>query len=367
MIPAKVFFRVDASHEIGSGHVMRCLALANFLKKKNLECSFICRELPGNLIDHIKREGFLVFALGGVGGSLAKNQGYPSHSRWLGVNWQSDAQQTNHILKNHNVNWLIIDHYAIEAAWELVVKQSCDHIMVIDDLADRYHVCDILLDQNLGRSALDYAKFVTKDTLLLIGPEYALLRDEFQLVRALDTARLKRSNIKKIMISMGGVDHENITNKILDELIKIGSNHKFQLIVILGSKSPHIQMVKEKILEYPFLVELIIDCREMAKKISEVDLVIGGAGSSSWERCSLGAPSIAIILAENQQLIARALSAINAAVALNISEISSKLSEIIMRLISDPKSVELMSGIAYSVTDGLGPQRVYKSMLGIEK
>lgn len=367
MIPAKVFFRVDASHEIGSGHVMRCLALANFLKKKNLECSFICRELPGNLIDYIKREGFLVFALGGPSGSLAKNQDYPSHSRWLGVNWQRDAQETNDILKKNKVNWLIIDHYAIEAAWELVVKQSCDHIMVIDDLADRYHVCDVLLDQNLGRSALDYAKFVTKDSLFLIGPEYALLRDEFQLVRALDSAKPKRSAIKKIMISMGGVDQENITNKILDELIKIGSNQKFQLIVILGSKSPHIQMVKEKILECPFLVELIIDCREMAKKISEVDLVIGGAGSSSWERCSLGVPSIAIILAENQQLIARALSAINAAVALNISEISSKLSEIIMRLISDPKSVEIMSGIAYSVTDGLGLQRVYKSLIGIEK
>lgn len=161
---------------------------------------------------------------------------------------------------------------------------------------------------------------------------------------------------------MGGVDQENITNQVLDELIEIGNTQEFQLSVILGGKSPNLQSVKEKILECSFPVELVIDCREMAKKMSGADLIIGGAGSSSWERCSLGVPSIAIIMAENQRVIARALEKIKAAVALSISEIPSKLSESVLKLISDPIALKAMSNIAFSVTDGLGNGRVYKAI-----
>ena len=363
----KIFFRVDASHEIGSGHVMRCMALANFLRKENLECFFICRELPGNLIQYIRGEGFLVSTLSSTDGAPENCSGYPAHYQWLGVDWLKDAEETSHILRNQKVDWLIVDHYSIDVRWELAVKHSCDHIMVIDDLADRCHACDILLDQNLGRSAIDYSKFLNENSLLLIGPQYALLRDEFQLARNQKKIAAPKNKQKKIMISMGGVDQENITNQVLDELIKIDNIQEFQLTVILGSKSPNIRLVKERILDCPFPVELVIDCREMAKRIREVDLIIGGAGSSSWERCSLGVPSIAIIMAENQIMIARALQRINAAVALSTSEIPSKLSKIVLDLISDPMALKAMSNVAYSVADGLGNSRVYKSMLDLSR
>ena len=367
MIFPKIFFRVDASHQIGSGHVMRCLALANFLRKKNLECFFICRELPGNLIDYIGRERFSIFILSSVDGAPENFLGYPPHYQWLGVDWQKDAEQTNHILAKQKVDWLIVDHYSIDVRWELAIKHNCDHIMVIDDLADRCHACDILLDQNLGRSGIDYSKFLNENSLLLIGPHYALLRDEFQLVRNMKKIEAPKNKQKKIMISMGGVDQENITNQVIDELIKIGNIQEFQLIIILGSKSPNIRLVKERILGCLFPVELVIDCREMAKRIREVDLIIGGAGSSSWERCSLGAPSIAIIMAENQIMIARALQRMNAAVALSAFEIPSKLSKIVLKLLSDPMTLKSMSNAAYSVADGLGNSRVYKSMLDLSR
>ena len=161
----RVAFRVDASLSIGSGHVMRCLTLADSLADKGAQCHFICREHPGHLIEYIRRKGYSVHVLPPCAKELFLEKqpvstDDPPHASWLGCTWDIDAAATRAILNEGEPDWLVVDHYALDARWERALQGVCKKIMVIDDLADRAHICDQLLDQNFGRTATDYAPLV---------------------------------------------------------------------------------------------------------------------------------------------------------------------------------------------------------------
>ena len=142
----KVAFRCDASIQIGSGHVMRCLTLANELHDKGVEITFVCREHPGHLFDFIETSKHCLMSLP-LPTSLAV--GKLAHAQWLGVTQEEDARQSIEALKIiGHVDWLVVDHYALDVEWETAMRVGTEHIMVIDDLADRKHDCDVLLDQN---------------------------------------------------------------------------------------------------------------------------------------------------------------------------------------------------------------------------
>ena len=140
----QVIIRVDASNEIGFGHVVRCLTLATELRCRDINCIFICRDLPGNLIERIKQEGFEYFLLP----SFEKN-----NSPYDG-GWRTDAEQVLSYIKDIQPDWLVVDHYALDYQWEEYLSDTYRNLMVIDDLADRRHNCDLLLDQNFFENML---------------------------------------------------------------------------------------------------------------------------------------------------------------------------------------------------------------------
>ncbi|KRW62919.1 UDP-2,4-diacetamido-2,4,6-trideoxy-beta-L-altropyranose hydrolase [Pseudomonas sp. TTU2014-080ASC] len=353
----KVAFRADASLQIGSGHVMRCLTLAQALAEKGFECHFICREHPGNLLDLIAENGFKVHALpvGNVDdlclGVATTN--VVAHASWLGSSQAEDAAQTSLVIQDMKLDWLIVDHYSLDATWEDLLKPFYNRLMVIDDLADREHSCDLLLDQNLGREAQDYDKLVRKPCRFLIGPQYALLRPEFSELREYSLKRRAAGELNHILVTMGGVDQSNATARILHELRTAELAEGTKISVVLGASAPWKDDVRVQARSMPWETEVFVGVNNMAQIMSDADLSIGAAGSTSWERCCLGVPTLLIVLAENQLAGARALAAANAAELVgtldNIKDISTSLSKFL-----SPHRMLSMTRESIRITEGTG-------------
>ena len=335
----KVVFRVDASLEMGIGHVMRCLTLANELKQQNHEIVFICRELTGNLILLIKYPVLV----------LPKNDNFQSDSlylNWLGATQEQDAEQTIKVIPK-NTDLLIVDSYASDEIWHKQLIPYTKKIMVIDDLADRQFNCDVLLNQNLGTQIEDYKDKVTDDCELLLGCDYALLRPEFPNLR--EKALIKRKNtkvIKNILISMGGSD---ITNKTYDILQEVSDD--LNIVVILGGISPHNKIIKNYA-KSKKNVKVVVDADNISSLMFDADLAIGAGGSTSWERCCLGLPTLLYVLAENQRKIAGNLEQLGAV------KIVDNLKVNLQNILNNFSFWQIMSEKAQTVCDGIGVKRI---------
>jgi UDP-2,4-diacetamido-2,4,6-trideoxy-beta-L-altropyranose hydrolase len=335
----KVVFRVDASLEMGTGHVMRCLTLANELKQQNHEIVFICRELTGNLILLIKYPVLV----------LPKNDNFQSdglYLNWLGATQEQDAEQTIKVIPK-NTDLLIVDSYALDEIWHKKLIPYTKKIMVIDDLADRQFDCDVLLNQNLGTQIKDYKDKVPNVCELLLGCDYALLRPEFPNLR--ENALIKRKNtkvIKNILISMGGSD---ITNKTYDILQEVSDD--LNIVVILGGISPHNKMIKNYA-KSKKNVKVIVDADNISRLMFDADLAIGAGGSTSWERCCLGLPTLLYVLAENQRKIAGNLEELGAVKIVNNLKVN------LQNILNNFSFWQIMSEKAQTVCDGIGVKRI---------
>ena len=342
----KIVFRVDASIQMGTGHVMRCLTLAKELKENGLNVEFITRKHEGNLIIKIRSSGFIVHELEVYGES--DNDNKLAHSNWLGSSQNTDADDCIEILKVEQPIWLIVDHYALDERWEKRLKPYYKKLMVLDDLADRKHQCDILLDQTFGRQKEDYETLVPSDCILLLGSKYALLRPEFAKWR--DYSLERRSDklkFKKLFISMGGTDADNYTGQVLDELKNCSLRNDFHITVVMGSSAPHLKNVMSKAIKLPFVTEVKVDVENMAEIIAHSDIAIGASGSTTWERCCLGIPTIQLITAKNQEKIAQNLDNIN---AVKLGEIH----DIVKLLESFPDWVQVVKKNSIKITNGTG-------------
>lgn len=309
----KVAFRADASIDIGTGHVMRCLTLAEALRQRGAECLFVCREHPGNLIAQIQERGFRTFALPSGDGVSSDGTGRPVHAGWLQASVDTDARQTREALAGSCHDWLVVDHYAIDAEWEGRLRPSCDRILVIDDLADRRHDCDLLLDQNLGRRREDYAPLVSARCEVLVGPAHALLRPEFAAVRGASLVRRQTvESIRHLLIAMGGVDKDNATAAVLASLVGSALPVDCRISVVMGSNAPWLDDVRVKAASLTWPVDVRVDVRNMADLMADADLAIGAAGTTAWERCCVGLPCLTLVLADNQRSGAAALAAAGA-------------------------------------------------------
>ncbi len=350
----KVYFRTDASTHIGSGHVMRCLTLADILKEQRAETSFICRELPGNLCDHIESKGYKVFHLPYEKNGHVPDGNSTPYSRWFGVDGKTDAEQTNDILNvGDQTDWLIIDHYSIDNRWESKIRSYTSKIMVIDDLANRKHDCDLLLDQNLYEGMeCRYDGLVPEDCITLVGPKYALLRREFADARKKMKGR--DGTVKRILISFGGSDRTNETAKTL-EAIGILNMPNVAVDVVVGSANPHKEEIEElcSTLTSTYYHSQVSN---MAELMVNADLAIGAGGSTTWERCSLSLPSIVVAVAENQITIAEAVDKAGAALYLGkndqVSEADLCLS--IKEILEHPERNEKMAHCAGALVEGDG-------------
>lgn len=360
----KIAFRADASVKIGTGHLMRCLTLADELVSQGHECRFVCREHKGHQGELITSKGYGLTLLPSRSGSDLDTAGSDAddYALWLGVSWQEDARQTLEPLTLWKPDWLVVDHYALDAQWERALTNAVSSIMVIDDLANRPHECELLLDQNLGRAASDYDDLLPDDCQRLIGPGYALLRPEFASLREQSLKRRQRPKLKRILISLGGVDRTNVTGQVLDALSQSALPVTTELDIIMGAAAPYLDEVRQQAIELPFKATVSVGVTDMAERMRLADLSIGAAGGTSWERSCLGLPAVLVILAENQIASAIALEESGAATKIDdAGQLRATLPSVIAAL-SDPGRLAQMSRAAAAITNGTGALKVVQAM-----
>lgn len=362
----RIAFRTDASLAIGTGHVMRCLTLADALKARQVACHFICREMPGHLIDAIRQRGHETHVLprAETATSVTEDTQGPAHADWLTTDWRTDARQTLALLETLRPEWLVVDHYALDARWQDATRSGYGRLFVIDDLADRPHTADLLLDQNLGRDARDYAALVPSACECLIGPRYALLRPEFAEYREASLARRQRPSLGNILVTMGGIDKDNATGRVLEALESCPLPPRCTLSVVMGANAPWLASVQAQALEMPWETEVAVNVNDMARRMSQADLAIGAAGSTSWERCCLGVPTLTVVLADNQREVAKELHDIGAAISLgDLDEVHAELALRLGKFISRADLLFEYSVTAARITDGSGVTLVSERLL----
>jgi UDP-2,4-diacetamido-2,4,6-trideoxy-beta-L-altropyranose hydrolase len=357
----QVAFRTDASLHIGTGHVMRCLTLANALRERGAQSTFICRPHAGHLLDFIQRSGHTAKVLAPADDAFTAPADL-CHAKWLGTDWASDAEQTQRALGDQVVDWLVVDHYALDRRWEQTLRPYTLRILAIDDLADRTHDCDLLLDQNLGRQAKDYGGLLSRHTQTLIGPAYALLRPEFAQWREHSLQRRAQPQLKNLLITMGGVDQANATGQVLKALTACHLPTDLRITVVMGPHAPCLADVKLQAARMAWPTEVLVGVNAMAKLMAESDLCIGAAGGTSWERCCLGLPTLLLVLADNQLPGAQALEKAGAALVVGNAQ---NVSQVFEKHMQSGANVQLKSWAfaAAAVSDGLGVQRIVAAML----
>jgi len=298
----RIAVRVDASSQMGTGHLMRCLTLAEALSRKGALVRFISRDLPVHLQLMVRKKECELMVL--KGGQTDPLPGKLHHSHWLGTTQDKDASETINALSGCIWDWLVVDHYAIDQHWETLVAPSVKRLMVIDDLADRLHRCDLLLDQNLVAD-LDtrYAGKIPAFCRLLLGPEYALLQRDYTEFLG-DGAAFKES-IRRILIFFGGADQHNLTGRSISAVLALGRPN-IEVDVVLGTGSPHENAIRRQVQGHGN-IHLHGNLPSLAPLMRRADLAIGAGGTTSWERLRMGLPALVVTLAENQRPIASEL------------------------------------------------------------
>jgi UDP-2,4-diacetamido-2,4,6-trideoxy-beta-L-altropyranose hydrolase len=359
----RVAFRADASTLIGSGHIARCLTLANALISYKVESTFICRPHSGHLIEAIKKNGHRVLTLPNLVPGAKTAFTAESYEQWLGTSWQADALDTLSITAHDLFDWLIVDHYALDAQWENATARCYERLMVIDDLTDRAHVCDLFLNQNLGANTCDYQQLVPRESQRLLGPQYALLRPEFAANRQRSINRRLRTQLDRLLICFGGVDVSGATLAVLEQLDSVPIPAHTSITIIMGSQSPTLSQVKTLASNMQRNSTVFVDVENMAHLLSESDLAIGSAGGMALERCCLGLPSLIFIVAQNQKAGAEALKARGAALVFDSIDEVPLLSQNSYLLDSSLTSLRSVGAKASTVCDGLGVARVLDKLL----
>lgn len=281
-----IIIRADASEIIGSGHIMRCLVLADELHHYGIQVIFVCRTLQGNLSEYITKRGFQVL-------NIPTQEPLSTANQEIEIDFMIDHIQTLNLYPY----WLVVDHYEINEYWELALRKYVEKIIVIDDLANRKHDADVLMDQNLtehGESR--YYNLVPEKCELYIGPQYLLLRSSFYKERKI--VKQRSGKVKEVLLFFGGSDPTNETQKIMNSIQEdVFSSLNFTLII--GNSYAYPKKIIEKCaaLEH---VKLYIQTENMAEIIAKSDFCIGAGGSAMWERCYLGLPSAITIVANNQ-------------------------------------------------------------------
>ncbi len=355
----KIAFRVDASPAIGSGHFMRCLTLADALAKQKAEIIFVCRALPDALSEmlHSRQYGL---ALLPEAEKIVEHHDL-AHAGWLASSQKQDAQDTARALKDDKCDWLVVDHYALDERWEVLLHPCVSNLFVIDDLADRRHECDALLDQNLyGEMGSRYHKLLPESAEVFLGPAYALLRDEFRQARLKMSVR--RAGIRKLLVMFGGADAENLTGRAVQILARMDLPG-VTIDVVVSRQHPQREKVGEVCNQQKFGFHE--QPEHLASLMLEADLAIAAGGVSLWERCCVGLPALVICAAQNQrQQIDDAIreGLVVAAAAPDDMEIF--LRKQIPLLLEDASCCQQISLNGMRMVDGLGAARIAAYMRG---
>ncbi len=339
----RVLFRADSSLEIGSGHVRRCLALAAGLSKKGATCVFVARSLPGNASELVRVASHQLVELTGS------------------ASQDTDAAETaSAVAALAPFDLVVLDHYGLNREWEDAARKLGRRLAVIDDLADRAHDCDVLVDvAPVDDHAARYEALIPPHALTLLGPRYALLRPEFQ---ALRQATRPRQAMQRALISFGANDVANHSLSAYRATRQV-AGIDIDVDIVVGGQAPHRSALAEAIRSDP-RARLHIDTQDMAGLMASADLAIGAGGTTSWERACLGLPAITTVVADNQKDTITALAEAGAAVSVPPgADYESRLGHAIASLAADSRRLAAMSEAASSLVDGKGAERVAAVLL----
>ncbi|MDQ0350239.1 UDP-2,4-diacetamido-2,4,6-trideoxy-beta-L-altropyranose hydrolase [Alkalibacillus filiformis] len=323
-----IVIRTDASRQIGSGHVMRCITLAEQLQKRGATITFICSRLKGHLIEMIRARGFRCESL------------TPTY------HWLEDARATKAVLRNKTVDWVIIDHYSIDVKWEREVRPYTRKIMVIDDLANREHDCDLLLDYQVDSNHhYEYESLIPKNAIKLLGTKFLILRPEFYQARKQSKVRKKASHL---LVAMGGTDPTGETLKVLQAIDQV--NQSIDVDVVIGHNHPHQKQI-EAWCDQHMNATCHIAIHYMADLMQAADFAIGAGGTSTYERAFLGLPAIVIETASNQTGVIQGAESLGIIESLGTSETVtiSAIAQAIEHFIQNTGSLQRMSESAFSL------------------
>lgn len=342
----KAVFRVDASLVIGTGHVMRCLTLASKLEEYGWTCVFASQPESIQTVSALVHSSFDIVQM-------------PSDTRK-----QPGVMQTKF---SSGVPLLVVDNYNLSADFERACRPWAEKILVIDDLANRLHDADFLLDQTYGRNTRDYRSMVSHKCRILTGSKYSLLRPEFALSRlsALNKRDANKNQISRVLISLGNNDPDNVTALVLDGICQ--TDLDLNIDVVLGSSAPHLSNIRKKLEALP-KARLLIDVKNMENLMAESDLAIGAGGTTSWERCCLGLPALLITISDNQLLVNKNLAENKAVISLGKhADVTTEIiSRRLIELVASPGCLHSMSLVAREVCDGRGVMRVLLALVGTQ-
>lgn len=360
---SSIAIRVDASLHMGSGHVMRCATLAEELRSRGAAVTFICRELPGNYINWLISKQFEVLILAAPAcGVTVCGDAAPPHLAWLGIPLEQEIAEVRTLLSDRPAaDWMIVDHYALDARWERAAKSFAGRIMVIDDLADRVHDCSILLDQNYYHDMQQrYDGFLPSTCTTLLGPDYALLRGEFASLRAQCTPR--RATVKRILVFFGGVDADNYTTPAIAALAR-ANRPELQVDVVIGAQHPARTAIEAACVQHGF--ECHVQTSRMAELMAGADLAIGAGGTATWERCSLGLPTLTLCVADNQRQLVDDAALGGLIYAPDIKpglDLEEALLLHYTALLDNPGLRRFLSRQSFTIVDGRGAGRVARTL-----
>jgi UDP-2,4-diacetamido-2,4,6-trideoxy-beta-L-altropyranose hydrolase len=343
----QIAFRADASRQVGYGHVMRCLSLADVLAARGDRCTFLCRPAPGDLLDEIKRRGHTVIHMPSVSGEAAMAE-------------SEDARDTGRSLLHRAIDWLVVDHYGLDIEWEQAVAPCARNLLVIDDMG-RDHDCTLLLDQNFPNPMHERYRRTLPEAKLLMGPKYALLHANFAASRTI-ALRRRTGTLDRILVSMGGSDPSNATAKAVMGL-ECAWQTGWQVDVVIGAGNAHRALMESICSRLP-AARLHVHTSNMAQLMTAADCAIGAGGSTTWERCCLGLPAIVSTLSIDQISIATAVARAGAQSLVgrdqdvSIGDYGREVAALTSaRLLA-------MSESAANICDGLGASRVAEQLLG---
>lgn len=323
---------------------MRCLTLADALSGL-ATVHFICRNDEGNLLDRIEQHGCRAHRL--PAGSFDE---------------ALDAAATREVMASvtPRAEWLIVDHYGLDARWERSLRQSAKRIMVIDDLADRPHACDLLLDQNLiADMSRRYVGKVPGDCKVLLGPEYALLQPIY---RELRKGVEPRRSVGRILIFWSGADRDDLTSRSLAACVSLERQDVF-IDVVTAASYAHTERLRTMAAPHA-QVRILSDLPTLAPLMAQADLGLGAAGTTSWERICVGLPTIAVSIAENQREIAEELNLQGLILYLGHSDgITEEVLADAVRSALD-QDLHAWSQRCLRVLDGKGTIRVVQELIG---
>lgn len=315
-----IAFRVDASHQIGAGHGMRCLTLAKSLKTMlqnwvpDIQVTFVATKGADMLLGLIRKQGFGYIEVDAIASSVA------------------------HI----PADLWIIDHYQLDQRFESELVNAGKKVMVIDDLANRDHHCDLLLDCNLTDNFTQrYQHLIPEKCEVLLGPQYALLREEFYLDGS--SHQQTHSAAPRVLICFGGSDPVNMTTTALDAL-ELCKESRLSADVVIGSSHRNKQDILERVSHCQH-IDVHIDCTYMAALMRKADVMIGAGGSMHWERCISQLPGLVVTIAENQIESTVCVSKQEACVyAGHYNEVSAKcIASLLTAMLSDTNKLTAMA------------------------